>query len=92
LFEIAYSFSSRESMFGVTKLWNGVLPESQLVIRFPTYWQHEIMHLGHFSFLILLLTRCISTGVNRTEHGDNEKGIQSFILVTIRGGRNTLEA
>jgi hypothetical protein len=36
------------------------------------------------SFLILLLTRCIRTGVNRTEHGDDEKGIQNFILATIR--------
>jgi hypothetical protein len=36
------------------------------------------------SFLILLLTRCTRTGVNRTEHGDNEKGIQNFILATIR--------
>lgn len=36
------------------------------------------------SFLILLLIGCIRTGVNRTEHGDDEKGIQNFILATIR--------
>jgi hypothetical protein len=36
------------------------------------------------SFLILLLTGCIRTGVNRTEHGDDEKGIQNFILATIK--------
>jgi len=38
-------------MFGVTKLWNGVLPESlifaELVIIFLTLWQHEFMLLGH---------------------------------------------
>jgi hypothetical protein len=36
------------------------------------------------SFLILLLTRCIRAGVNGTEHGDDEKVIQNFILATIR--------
>jgi len=30
------------------------------------------------------LTRCIRTGGNRTEHGDDEKGIQNFILATLR--------
>lgn len=42
------------------------------------------------SFLILLLTRCIRTGVNRTEHRDDEKGIQNFILAT-KGGKNILD-
>jgi hypothetical protein len=41
------------------------------------------------SFLILLLTRCIRTGVNRTEYKDDEKGIQNFILATIRGKKQS---
>jgi hypothetical protein len=43
------------------------------------------------NFSILLLTRCIRAGVNRTQHGDDEKGIQNFILATI-SGKKTLEA
>jgi len=41
------------------------------------------------SFLFLLLTRCIRSGVNRTEHRDDEKGIQNFILATIRGKKHS---
>jgi len=47
----AYCFSARKIMFGVTKLRNGVLPESlivaQVVIIFLALWQHEFMLLGH---------------------------------------------
>jgi hypothetical protein len=52
----------------------------------------EIEDGGNFimrNFLILLLTGCIRTGVNRTEHGDDEKWIQNFILATIREKKNT---